>query len=412
MGLNNPGQPAIDTAALIQSWETELRMESLPRDIFDFSSKDAVYTVDQQVPIPDAIYMNLKNINTSSRNVTCSLLKALEEDPTEGATATAVGNEEQLRTRVARFYNNDVSHQVAGQSYGLFSIDTLAYDLYEKIGPLLSVYFKQLFGFYRRQAFIEGYSQNIYADVHTALGPALHPNMYIAGLADSAQPTFLQNGNAWENAVAQAIVDAGTGTDATSTLRYYQRLQHYATARKFIEPIYIGGKPRYIVVIPSNQATWLKDAANSGQLGNQWVNYSGLTESEQMFFPDIIGRIGMLLFVEDPLYPTLSVGGSAGAYSLTAGYFKYGRVDERDHSADARDVGMLLGKGALCEWKPEDLHFEYERENYSKIYGKGLFATVGIQRVDYDISDETSRTPTTRQNEGSIMLVFAKPPLS
>jgi len=406
MAVNTPSN--LDTELLITTWETEVRMRSLPADVFDFNSSEAVYSTERdQVTIPNDIYINLKAPITGSREVVCPIVLPLEGDPTLGVTGDQRTREEKIRTRHARFYYNDVSHAVSGQSYGMLAIDKLPYELYEKIGPLLTVYFKEQYGLHRRQALLERFGENIYADTHNVT-PEINTNVYVAGLTNAQQPVYTGAAASWANAVGAALVAAGTGTNATARIRYLQRLEEWSATEKFIEPLTVEGNERYVFLCPSNQATWLKDAQNVGQLGNAFTEYSGLTEYEKMNFPGILGRVGRIYIVEDNRYPTLTIGGSAGGYTLTAGYFRMGLNDQRDKTATGRDVGFLLGRGALCEWKAEDLHYEYERENYDKIYGKGLFGSWGIQRVEYDTSENPDAT--TRTQYGSIVCIFAKPP--
>jgi hypothetical protein len=147
------------------------------------------------------------------------------------------------------------------------------------------------------------------------------------------------------------------------------------------------------------------------------VSYSAIPDAEKMFYPDLIGDVGKLRIVEDNRYPTLTPGGTGDHRTLTARYRGMGRngvlSDPRDKTRNGRQVGALYGRGALCEWRPEEFHYEYHMDNYGKIYGKGLFTSVGIKRVEFDYSaTNTANTPVagTLQNDGSISLVFAAPP--
>jgi hypothetical protein len=143
---------------------------------------------------------------------------------------------------------------------------------------------------------------------------------------------------------------------------------------------------------------------------------SALTEAE-MNYPGATGRIGRLLICVDPRYPTLTLGGSAGAYSLTPQYRLAGRdvsSDPRDMTLAARQVGFVLGKAGLCIWGAEPWHWEYQYEQYDKFAGKGIFKSSGYQQVQWDYgAANTVNPPTsaTRQQDSSVVCFFAAPPL-
>jgi hypothetical protein len=84
-----------------------------------------------------------------------------------------------------------------------------------------------------------------------------------------------------------------------------------------------------------------------------------------------------------------------------------GSSDPRDKSANARLIGFLLGKAALCEWMPENFHWDWEYEQYDKYFGAGVFCSVGIKSPIYTM---TNAGNVNIQQLSSIILPFAQPP--
>jgi len=213
-------------------------------------------------------------------------------------------------------------------------------------------------------------------------------------------------------------VAAGVGAAASATIRFIKTAELVASTNKFIEPVNIGGRETYIVVLPSPQADFLKDPIIAGQLGNSFLQSNILT-GEEMRYPGVIGRIGRCLLCEDPRYPTLTLGGTAGGYSLTPQYRLAGRdtwSDPRDMTLNARQVGYLLGKAAIAKWTMEDFHWEYEFTQYKKFGGEGIFATFGHAMVQWDYGPTNAvpfagpATSATRQQDSSMVLIFSAPP--
>jgi len=419
MALNQVS--ALDPELLIQMFETDVKKEAVPADVFDFYS--SLYPVSEDPPpIQDVIYMKLDAASNKAHSVMVPMIKELSDEPTEGSVNQQLGNEERQREKRFKMEYTDQSHAVAGQEYGIVARDAIPYGKFEQIGPQLGRYFKQLDGRMKRQATLEGIGYNLMQQP-TNLTTLFNPNMYLAGLNNNGQPQYTANANTWTQAIAAALVAAGDGTGTYASnevapflsISYLLNLQEWAS--EFIEPIDLGGKEGYICLIPSPQCTWFRNPANLRSLGDLWVSYSAIPDAEKMFYPDLIGDVGKLRIIDDNRYPTLTLGGTGDHLTMTPRYRGMGRngvqSDPRDKSRTARQVGALYGRGALCEWMPEPFHYEYHMDNYGKIYGKGMFRSVGIKRVEFDYSAANhayTANAGTLQNDGSISLIFAAPP--
>lgn len=392
----------------IKIFETQLQMEAVPYDVFDF--REGVYSTEEEKPIPDELYLKLSDGANKGRTVQVPYIKALAEAPTLGARGDQRGNEEEPEVLSFDMYYNDFSHAVPEQEYGILARDKEPYQIFEKTTPLLSMYCKEYMGKCRRMAALEGSSENLWLYPHNGtVVPRFNSNFFIPNTRTTNQPVYVDNETTWVQRLAAAIAAAGTGANASISIDFVIALEEYAASELIMESFNVKGADRYIYLVPSNQCAWWVNPNVAGSAGDLWRDVTQLTK-EEASYPGVLGRYRRTLIIEDNRYPTLSLLGSPGAYSLVARYRAMGRKgilsDPRDKTLNGRDVGMFFSPRALCHWMPENYHFESEWERYDKDVGRGVFASYGVRRVEW------RNNLGTFQNEGSIMTPFAKPPAS
>ena len=397
----------------VRYWERKLREESVPED--PINSLRGVHSTEKRVTVTNEIFIDLQGgFGDTERYHRMVLQKRLSGPMIEGSLANPVGQEEDLRQKIFDIYATDIFHAVSIQEYGIEAKTKDYWQIFEEINPLEAVYQQEYDGKYMREALLERYSQNLTAAPHF-LAQEFSPNIAIAGMHYLNWPAFNVNPATWSNTIGQALVTVGVGAQAAATIRFIKQAELYASTVKIIEPVKIGGAERYIVLLPSPQADYLKDPILQGNLGAVWRDVSSLTK-EEMMYPGVIGRIGRCLIVEDPRYPTLVVGGTAGGFSLTPQYRLAGRdpwSDPRTHTLETRQVGYLLGKASIAKWQMESMKWRYEFEQYKKFGGKGVSQTVGYCMVQWDYGNlNTANPPTaaTRQQDSSVVLIFSAPP--
>ena len=412
MGVNRTN--ALPPEQQVRIWNKKLRQEAPLEDCF--TNLRGVYTTSKRVDIGNEIFIDIGGEGKDNERFhRMTMQKDLSGAPREGSTANQVTNEEDLIQKVFDIFYTDWSHAVSLQSYGIEAKTKDYWGIFEQITPKLALYAQEYEGKYIREALLERYDQNLTAQPHN-LVQDWSPNIAVAGLHSTQWPVYNTNVAAWTNAIGTALTTAGVGAQASATIRFIQQAEENASARRIIEPLNIGGKECYIVVLPSPQCVFLKDPVIQGNLGSVFRDVSALSEAE-MNYPGVIGKIGRCLIVEDPRHPTLTLGGTAGGYTLTSQYRLAGREvasDPRDFSLTARQVGYLLGKAAIAKWNPEPFHWEYEYEQYDKFGGKGIFTSWGFQMVQWDYGPgNTVNVPTaaTRQQDSSMVLLFSTPPL-
>jgi hypothetical protein len=418
MSINHPAE--LDAELQIQIFETDVYNESLPNDILDSVSGQVNYEAGQkQVPLPDACFLKLSAAANDAREVTIPLVKELSGDPTLGSTGDQRLREEDIITKDFVMQYTDISHATTNQSYGILARDKIPYGLFEKRVPLLGKYFKQYFGKMRRQMLLEGQSENLLEAPHFNAA-TLNPNWFVPNIDDEDQVPWDLDLTTFENNLVEAMLHAGLGAAAAINVRYEQRLEDWAFATKFIEPLDMeDGQQGYIHIIPLPQYTWLKHPVHERALGPTWRDITDLPKDMQMKYPSAVGMLGRLLLVPDMRYPTLTLGGTTsysggGGGTITCQYRGMGNADDgssdpRDKSRTARQVGFLIGKKFGCEWMPEKFHWEWDFEQYDKYFGSGLFCSVGMKLVCWD-RGAGSQDEGTYQHMGSIVTPFARPP--
>jgi len=422
MTINNP--TVIDAGLIITTYLTDMKREYLPNDIFDHLSSEYINaTSEEPAALPNAIYLKLKSEADKGRYTKVAMVKDLSGAPTIGANGDQRLQEEEITTKHFQMEYTDLSHATTNQAYGIYARDKAPYKIFEYRVPGLAKYFKQYFGKMRRQALLELQSENLEDAPHFNT-PGFSPNWYIPNQTNAQQPVYVVNANDWVDTIVAKLLAAGTGVNACVSVLYLQRLEEFARTEAFTTPIeFEDGGDGYVVVLPTPQCRWLKHCVQAGNLGTVWRDAQAFSKEIRFMYPGLLGQIGGLRIVEDQRYPTLSLAGSAsnsdsylidlGAdYTLTAQYRGMGRADDgssdpRDKTANARQVGFLLGQAALCEWMPEGFHWEWEYEQYDKYFGSGIFCSVGIKQPVFDVTDNDA---TTLQQDGSIVLPFAAPP--
>lgn len=423
MSTNLPGTH--EAELLIETFETDLLREYLPNDIFDaFSSEFINPQGDMQVEMPNAIYYKLEAEHDKSRTVKVPLIKELSASPTIGANGDQRGSEEDFETKYFRMEYTDISHATTNQNYGVYARDRAPYKIFEYRTVGLAKYFKQYFGKMRRQAICELQSENLEEAPHYN-NSGISSNWWVPNRAQfSDQPVYTTDPEDWVDSVIATIVAAGTGINAAASIAAIQQLEEWARTEGNITPInFSDGTDGYILTMPTPQCTWLNHPVQSGQFPGWVKDVHAIPKEVKQEFPGFRGRVGGIVIVEDIRYPTLTIGGSASNsvsylsdseadYTATIQYRGMGRADDgssdpRDKSATARMLSMLLGQHAICEWMPENFHWEWEYQQYDKYFGSGIFCSVGIKQMPFD---QTGGDETTLQQDGSVVIPWAQPP--
>jgi hypothetical protein len=428
MGVVHPS--VLDPALQIQIYLTDMRREYLPNDIFDALSSEYINpTADEPQALPNAIYLKLQAEVDQGRTCKVAMVKDLYAAPTLGSAADQRGNEEDIETKWFQQEYTDLSHATTNQQYGIFARDKAPYKVFEYRVEGLAKYFKQYFGKMRRQALLELQSENL--EMAPIFNPSgFSPNFFFPNITFANQPTYIVDQFEWVDRLVSTMLYSGTGANASVSLNFLIKLEEWARTVALITPISFGdGEDGYILTLPSPQMSWLLNIVQQGSAGNMFTQVTAFPDASGMNkFPNAIWKFRGLRIVVDERYPTLTLGGTPSGghagygsgqfgstfagYTLTAKYRGMGQADDgssdpRDKTATARQVGFLIGQAALCEWMPENFHWEWDYNDYDKYFGSGIFCSVGIKQPIFRV---TGGADDTIQQNGSICIPFATPP--
>jgi hypothetical protein len=424
--MNTGVGEGVDAGLKYDALQKKLQMESLAGDIFEQLSSDLTVEAGDAMDVPNSVFLKLDAVETGARTVTIPLLMALTGAPTIGA-GTPIGNEETQNLKYATFYYQEYSYAVASTAWGKLYNEMGMYGVFEKIQPQISTYMKELDGERKREALLQTHCSVLTTTPTVGGGAAIqtaewNKNWFVANADISEQPVWDNTAASFTEAIGDALnagggADAASGVAANASLNYLLALEYYVVNYLRIDPIQIGGQDTYVTLLPATQVAILKrnDAGKLGEIYTSMVR----KDEDVMEYTGAIGRVGKLLLVEDQRYPTLTVGGVDGSWTLTPQYLKPGNTDARakaqyDTGALNWDIGFLMGKAAICEWKVKDLHFETEKQNYGYNKGTGVFGESGISIVQYDTDEGFGGTAGSdyRENFGSVVLAMTTPKIT
>ena len=400
----------VDTALKVTGVQKKLQIEATLDDVYVDVGAEVVFT-GKKVMVPDAVVMRLQADSASHKEV-MPLASPLAGPGRGGVSEDQTGYERGAVLRFMEAYYNEYSQAMSGEEWGVNYNQVQVFDLYGQIQPMLSKWFKEDTGMQYREASLETYAWPLAKagtiDMTTGCTQVLNSNFYIANVADGSQPDWSSTEQTYINSIATACdsADGGqNGSYANIDLDYLIALDEYAQNTKKIKPVTLGGKPSYLVVLPSKQYKKLVKT-NQGQLGSVWENVQSLSEEEQNF-PGIAGRVMSLVIIEDQRTPTIEFDKYSSGAAMTIEYVEPGNDDNRNKliydatTNMAWDAGFLYGATALIDWEKRALHFEDEKQNYGKDYGFGGFTERGIQLARY-----TNDSGSANVNYGSMVLLF------
>lgn len=370
--------------------------------------------------VPNSIFMKVNAPSDGTHEITFPMLRSLQEKASMGNAEQILGNEENLRMKHLTVWYNEIKKSVAQFGWGIDYNDINPLNIYAKITELFTRFYAELRGRRIRQALLLVYAEeltkspiskkqrftpNIFMCGRPLGGMPSYPsaqwpndptNTYVANVNPLLEGTHTYGDMAATNSMIESIGDtaelatAAWATPATANLDVDNllRLEYYVSHELLLEPIMMDGQPSYPFTIPAICMNNLLNPTVTKSLGTVWKDVSALT-SREASIPLIAGRVGSLLLVKDSRYPTLTIGGANGDWTIKVGFQEPGRFDGRDHSIPDSThkvlvVGFVHGQGALIEWTVSPLKYATESTEYGQLLGKGAYMCAGIQQVIYD----------------------------
>lgn len=405
-------QMDVETGLKYDLLNRKLQVESTLDSVFEDVGTDVVFT-GRKMALPDACVLRISGGKTEgARTQIMPMIHPLVGQAEYGTNSVQEGKERQTTMSYMKIYYNEYSYGVAYEHWGMNYNELQALGYYNELQPAMSKWYKEDADRQYHEALLEGCGY-VLTGAGTGLTKNYNKNFYIPNTEWDDQPEFSTTAATYLSNINNALQAAATGSygvNANIDLDYFGALELYASQIKRITPVTIGGKPSYVMLLPSSQYLVLKRLSD-GKLGDFWAktyNHS----SEEMNLPGYIGRIGSIVVIEDMRYPTITCVYDNGTHSVE--YVNPGNQDSRnkavyDAASNASwDVGSLMGAGAIIDWTVTPQHFETAADGYKKRSGKAVFCERGIQTAYWDTDTITNNN---KKNFSSITLLFSAPSL-
>jgi hypothetical protein len=396
----------VDSALTYEAINRKLQIEATLDSVFSDLGADVVFN-GKKISVPDSCIMKVTS-EKGARSQVMPIENPLTGPGRFGTDQPMMGYERQRTLQFMKIYYNEYSQGVLGEKWGMNFNDLQIFQYFAGEQPALSKWFAEDEDKQYHEALLETYSY-VLEGTGTALTQTLNSNIYVANTEFGSQPAYSYVPGTYRTNVNTALAAADTGTNginANLDLDQLIYIDYHAELNKKITPVMIGGQKTYICILPANQLAKLNAQLNS----TVFTNKQDLSPQEQNF-SGVVGRVGNLLIVRDPRYPTLTCTNNYGNNTHTIEYVEPGNDDNRNKSAynaasnASWDIGFLLGARAIVDWTVTPLHFEMEETEYGKIYGKSAFAERGIQLGS--VYDTDTASNQNIKNFGSMALFFS-----
>lgn len=396
----------LPAASRVTGYDKKLRMRAMLRDIF-VNSQGLYNAKDQQ--ITNSIYMKVdETANQGATDIRITMKKPVVGLPQTGNTRL-LGTEVPPETISGTLYRNNYKFAVNTENYNTRNLEQKNYGLFEQHIKDLGDHAQQFEGMQIRQALCQRYPDDMNAD-DVSVVQRVNPHVFVQGAADSDQPVYSDTAATFEDAIVDAIITVGAlGTQpqaGAANFRMINKIALTALSKKLM-PLDIGGNQAYILTLSPTSASIFSDPTVSSSMGAVWTDYNRLSDKVQNWH-GLLGKFATTIGVDvyiaiDHKCPTILPTGG-GPYGVSFGYIQPGDVDARNlGDVDTRDVGILLGKGALVNWEPEKLHMVKHEDDYGRIQGTGYAGTRGIQMLTFD---QAAPSDTSIEYYGSMLCIM------
>ena len=359
------------------------------------------------------------------------------EAPRLGSAEAMLGQEENRRWKELTVYYNEIKKSFKFFGWGINANDQDFYGkVMKKVSPGAIKYFAELRDQRIHEALILT-KEKALTKTPVSASQQFNPNIFIPNTDLGNMPSYDADATTVSGAGTYPFSDsmigdypehigdrlyAATNSGANPAYAYLNvesllALDYHCAQTLKMPTINIGGTNCRILVLPSSQATRLCNPANTGSLGALWQEVANLN-TEIQSLPGIMGKVRELLIVENQRFPTITLGGSDGSWTLQPGYMYPGNNDGRNSttwsntSGDLNyvfDVGYVLGPNAMVEWVANPLQYNLkETTEYGQIQGQGAYTNAGIQLCVYD---EDTETDTSYYQNSSCLVLMTKPQL-
>lgn len=429
------------------AWEKKLRRDSIRPSVWT-ALKSAIKVVDNVMSVTKSgVFLEISTPPDAGQSCRIAMRTPLTAAPRYGTGQDILGNEDEQDLLWTELFYNEIKKGVKYRKWGYDYNDTKYLKYIETYADAITEFMAENYDTRCHQALTLTYAEELtYTPVSN--NQQFNKNWCIPNLAQGSYPawdvttlsrdnndadsdgyyssrTYYGSTTFVENIATALLAASGTSSVSTAlfTIDFLAQLEHYLADELLLEPIMLDGQPSYVILVDSEVWSWTSNPNNSGSFGEHWqavADYSG----DRMKIPGELGRAyGSLVFVRNRRAPTLTVGGSSGAYTLRVNYVNPGNNDDRNKSAWANTSGATnyvfhlcyaLGQNALAEYLVDPLNSNmFENTEYGKIEGRACYVGSGLQIPAWD-KDSGSRldgASTTQIQRGSCIIPVSKTPV-
>lgn len=403
------GLSQLPAASRMTAYDKKLQMRATLKDIY--VNLPGLFSRNDQ-SIPNGVYVKIDSMSNSSANkINITMKLPLTGSPVPG-NERLLGNEVSPSTKSGTLYRNNYKFAVRTEQWNSRKLDQEYLGVYDQHVRDLGLHAAQFHGKQIRQALVKRYPNDMIAgDLVGEISQLWNPHVFVQGLADTEQPAYDATNQDFINNIADAMYAVTNSWDQSqagaANFRMLNKIALRALDKKLM-PLDIEGNDAFILSISPLSASIYTDPVLTGSHGAVWTSFNRLSDKVQNWY-GVIGKfktsIGVDIYVTvDPKCPTVLPGGSAAPWTLTPGFMDEGDVDNRNLSnTKTRDIGILLGKGALAEWEPEKLHMVKHEDDYGRILGTGYAGVRGVQMLTFD---SPTKTDTSIEYYGSMLCIM------
>jgi len=432
------------------AYEKKMRADSIRPSIWT-QLKSAIQIGSDKVAkvMKSGIWLEVTVKPDGGQSCVIAMRKPLRKAPQYGTDNHPLGNEDEQDLLWTRLYYNEIKKGIKYKGWGYLYNDTKYLKFIESYGPAVSEYMAELRDLHIQQALLTTIDEGL-TNSPVSRSPQFNKNWVIPNATEGDYPSWdttsltVTNGSAdtdnyyssrtysgsttfAENIAAACL--AGSGTGATSkalcTVDFMAQLSDYVTSTLALEPVMIDGMPTYMFVIPSRVWHWTVNPNNSGSLGE---HFQAVSEYKDPKRATLIGEIGRVyehfVLIKNLRNPTVTIGGSAGSYTIRPNYVLPGNNDDRN-SSDwsntsgstnyAFDIAQIVGANALAEYLVDPMVTGLtETNNYGQDQGRAAYLGAGIQipRFDKDQAGQLDGASATAVQKGSAIVPFSRAPIA
>jgi len=417
--------------------DTKLQSDSVRPSIFTAVKTDFKSVGNEIIITKPGLVLDVTNVGKGQmgQSVRIGMRLPLDKRARYGDETVLSHEDESVLLFTEAFYN-EIKKGVKMTTYGYNANDVAPYSFNEGYSDQLSNFHAENNDTRYQQAIVQSYSEELtYAPVskkHQFNSNVALPNQAYASypawdkddltLSESAADSLGYTTRTYsgatafaENLAAAMLAASGTGATpkATLTVDFLAEITTNVVDYHMVEPIMLDGVPSYIFKISPKVAGWMKNPNNTGSLAKYFMDIAAYKKGEERdLLPGEWGRIfEQFVLIVDARTPTLTVGGTAGSYTIVPGYIWPGNNDDRNNAAWSAASGATNYVFSACSILGANAVMKYTRDNmrgglvetteYDQIKGISTYMGEGIMIPAFD---KHTQTDTSRVYRGSCLV--------